>query len=236
MPAEDVMKHLLRKEYPRASEQQLNILYKKEVIDAYRLDPERYEPEEVEEGKMLLEAKADKYRDNFAEEQKKFLLPQPPEPNTEVDNTEVERQQAVEAYHSQIKESSYTKNIVTNGKITFGEGDEAFNFPVQANDLVGILTDTDKWASTMFKVEQNAEGKQTFVPDVEHQMLVAAVAKYGKGLFTEFAKHYKAIGGKAAIDPIENAKLPDSSTPSAATAAPTSIAAAMATQGYIKNG
>jgi hypothetical protein len=234
MPAEDVMRHQLRQDYPRATEAQLNVLFKREVIDAYKLDTERFDPEEVEEGRMLLEAKADRYRDTFAENQKKFLLPPPPEPQDEpVDNTEVLRQQKVEAYQSQIKESSYTKNILAQNKITLGEGEEAFNFPVNGNEVVGILTDDQQWAAAMFDISKDANGNTLYNPKVEHQALVATVAKHGMGFIKELAKHYKAIGAKALTDQIENVKPPDGSTASATEIAPNSAAAAMAKHGRI---
>jgi len=34
MPSEDVMRHQLREEYPKASEKQLEILFRKEVIES----------------------------------------------------------------------------------------------------------------------------------------------------------------------------------------------------------
>ena len=59
MTSEEVMRHQLRREYPKASEKALNALYKKEIVEAYKLDPDNYTEEEVEMGKLLLEAKAD---------------------------------------------------------------------------------------------------------------------------------------------------------------------------------
>jgi hypothetical protein len=63
--------------------------------------------------------------------------------------------------------------------------------------------------------------------------LVAAVAKHGKGLLIELAKHYKAIGGKKAVEPIENASVPNGAKPAMSEAAPSSPAAAMAKFGKL---
>ena len=46
---------------------------KKDFI--FVIDPEKYSEAEVERGKMLLEAKADRYRDEFKANQDKYLLP-----------------------------------------------------------------------------------------------------------------------------------------------------------------
>ena len=70
------MRHQLRREFPKASPQQLDALYKREVIKAYSLDS--VDEEELEEGRALLEAKADKFRDQFTQDQQSKLLPAPP--------------------------------------------------------------------------------------------------------------------------------------------------------------
>jgi hypothetical protein len=77
MPAEDVMRHQLRAEYPKASEAQLDVLYKKEIVEKYGLNS--YDEDEVNEGKLLLEAKAEKYRDDLVRQQQDRLLPQAPD-------------------------------------------------------------------------------------------------------------------------------------------------------------
>lgn len=57
MSAEDVMRHQLRLEYPKASERALEAIYKEEIINRYKLDPDTYTDDEIENGKLLLEAK-----------------------------------------------------------------------------------------------------------------------------------------------------------------------------------
>jgi hypothetical protein len=101
-------------------------------------------------------------------------------------------------------DSPYYRKVLSDNKITFGEGGEAFNFPVNAGELPDILYNGEKFVQSMFKVGATKDGAITLEADPEHQMLVAATAKYGKQLFVELAKHYKALGSKKAIDPIEN--------------------------------
>lgn len=206
MEPEDVMRHQLRVDYPKATAKQLEILYKKEVIDAYNLDSE--DPDELAEGKELLAAKADRYRDSFIENQKKYLLPERPEPKQVVpDNSaELQAKERVETYRKELLEHPYTKDIVANKKIKLGEGDEAFNYPVEAQDLIDVLSDPKRWSETMWDIEKGE-------PKTEHQLAVAAFALDSKKFLTEYAKHLKAIGAKQVIDPIENAKPADNSTP-----------------------
>lgn len=232
MSAEDVMRHQLRQEYPKASPQQLDVLFNREIVKAYSLDSE--DETELAEGKLLLEAKAEKYRDAFTAKQQDFLLPKPQQPKApEPDLQEQARKQEFEAYKSQLTNHKYTQAINASKAMTFGEGDEKFNFPVDPVALTDMLIDSEKWAENLFEVKDTPQGKQ-FTPDVEKQMLVAMVAKYGKSFMTEYAKHYKAIGGKSAIEPIENAKPADgTNAPSPAEAAPRTAAEAMAKFGRL---
>lgn len=240
MPAEEVMRHQLRKEYPKASEAAINAIYEDEVIDKYRLDPEKYTEAEVERGRLLLEAKADRHRDDFVENQKQFLIPKPPEPKPEVvDNSIAERQQQeIESYKRTVNSSAYTQNILTNKSLTIGEGPDAFKYPIEKpQELLETLFDDGKWQETQFDIVRNADGSlKSATPKIEHQLLVATVAKYGKAFLDEYANHFKSIGGRTAIAPIENAKEPVNQTATMSSPNPANAAAAMATQGRMVSG
>ena len=138
MPAEEVMRHQLRQEYPKVSEEQLNILFNRKITKAYSLDSE--DEDEKAEGKMLLEAEASKYRDIFINKQQDFLLPKPPEPkpsDLEVQQQLLnkQREQQFEAYKSDIDNNTYTKEVFANNKISIGDGEERFSYPVDAKEL-----------------------------------------------------------------------------------------------------
>jgi len=229
MEAEEVMRHQLRVEYPKANQRQLDILYKKEVVDAYNLDSDY--PDEVEEGKLLLGAKADKYRDSFISNQDKYLMPKPPEPKAEVvpDNSaELKAKENVEKYVKEIENDPYTKDIIANKKITLGEGEEKFSYPVDYSSLIGNLTDGEKWVSVMYD-------KDTGAPRISHQLLIAAVAEYGMEFLDAYAKHFKGLGAKEVVEPIDNASPADKSTPAKSDPLPTSAAQAMAKSGVRRN-
>jgi hypothetical protein len=128
----------------------------------------------------------------------------------------------------------YTREVLSTNKITIGEGESAFKFPVDINDVSDMLLDNGKFYEAMYEVKKDAQGNQlSATPKVEHQLLVAAVAKYGKGLFDEMAKHYKALGGKATIEPIENATMPNKNNLSKSVIADDSAAAQMARSGRL---
>ena len=224
MEAEDVMRHQLRVDYPKATEKQLEILYKKEIVEKYNLESD-FE-DEVADGKELLAVKADKYRDSLIEKQNKFLLPAAPEKKAEVTDNSAEQKakENIETYVKEISNDPYTKDIIANKKITIGEGDEKFSYPVDYNSLIGNLTDGNKWASVMYD-------KDTGKLRTEHQLLISTVAEYGMDFLKAYALHFKGLGGRVITDKIDNAKPPEKNTSSKAEPMPTSAAAAMAKMG-----
>lgn len=235
MSAEEVMKHQLREEYPKSSEKQLEILFKKKVIEAYSLDNE--DEDLREEGKLLLDAEADKYRDSLVERQKKSLAPAPPEARKpEPDKEQELADQNFEAYKSKIESDPYIKDIVTSNKITFGEGEEALTFPVTGKDIQALIYDNAKFAEAVSNKVVNKDGTISYSPDIKKQTLIAAVALYGDKFLDKLATHYKGLGGKAVTDSIENAKPADSVTTSTAKAEITDPAKAMASGGKIVTG
>ena len=238
MPAEEVMRHQLRQEYPKASEQQLGILFKKEVVEKYSLDPERFDESEVEEGRLLLEAKAEKFRDEFMTKQEQYLLPKAPEPKEEVtDNTEALQQAQFDNYKKQVTENPYVQEIFTKKVLGIGEGDEKFNLPIEnPTELTDMLLDSEKWKQSIFETKIGANGEEILVPDIEKQMFLAKAATDYKGLIRELAKHFKSLGSKAAIEPIDNASQPSNVQIPNSTAAPKTVAEAMAKHGTVNSG
>lgn len=205
LPPEEVMRHQLRVEYPKASDAQLEVLYQDKILERYKLTDD-FSEEEQNRGRLLLEAEADKYRDVLVERQQKFILPEAPksEPKaTEPDPMIAEQQRMIEDSKRSVIDSSLYRQIVSTNKLTIGEGDEAFSFPVDAKALTDNIYDAERMVSKLFNVSENG-GKLKLTADPKKQILVAAVMEYGDKFLVEMAKHYKAVGGKKAIEPIEN--------------------------------
>jgi hypothetical protein len=210
MPALEVMRHQLRQEYPLAKEAQFNVLFEEEVLKRYGLDSD--DEAVLERGRLLLEAKADNYRPKLIEQQQKQLIPKPPEPKATVNQPDpaveqekVRQQKEFEAYQQTVLSDNLVKDLYANKKITFEDG---FTFPVNPDAIRdNIFSDAVLFSKTFTKGPDN-----TVKPDVEKQVLMSLVAEYGKPFFVEYAKHYKSLGGKASIEPIENAKPPENST------------------------
>jgi hypothetical protein len=234
MPPEDVMRHQLRAEYPKASEAQLDVLYKKEIVEKYGLNS--YDEDEVTEGKLLLEAKAEKYREELVRQQQDRLIPQAPDRTQEM----MMEQQRLESISNNIindfNENPYTKEVLSKNAITIGEGADKFTFPIDAQEISQLVLHGDPTGESMFEIKKGANGEEVYVPKSQHQILVATVNKYGEKFITELAKHYKSIGGRAAIDPIDNAKPRETRTPSSSNEEPKTIAGAMAKYGRVSSG
>lgn len=236
MPSEDVMRHQLRKEYPKASDSQIELLYRKEVVEKYNLDS--IDEDELAEGRLLLDAKSEKFRDEFIKNQEKFLIPEPPEkPNGAAIDPEIEERRAmVERVTEQFHNDPYTKEVLSKNVISIGEGEDKFSFPIDGKAIADLVMNGDETGELMFDKQKDAGGNEVLVPKSKHQILVAAVNKYGEKLITELAKHYKSIGGKAAIEPIDNAKPNNTNNTSTAEQEPKTPAEWMAKKGYLSSG
>lgn len=236
MPATEVMRHQLRKEYPKATEKQIDALYKKQVLDNYKLDPNLYTEDEVAEGQLLLDAVADKHREQFVNEQQQFLIPKPSQKEEGPDLELQEASQLYNSYKQTFDNHTAVKEILSSKTLTLGEGDEKYNFPIPfADEIVNSIQDNLATYISIGKL--NKENISQLPPDfIENQILISAFSKNPKSFINALAEHYKTIGGKKAIEPIENAKPPINGDPAKAESNNLSPAAAMAKGGRITSG
>lgn len=224
MSSEDVMRHQLRQEYPKASQAALEALFKKEVTNAYNLNSE--DDEEVTEGKLLLDAKADKYRDGFIENQQKYLTPAKPQPKQ--DNTpspEVVQQQREETYRSQYLDNPVAKDISATKKLSVALGEnKAAVIDADIDSLIGIITNSKAYAESWDAM------------DSSEQFALAAFQKNPKKFLSDIVAHAKALGAKEVADPIENASPADKTKTAKSEVEPTSKAGLMAKHGTRNDG
>jgi len=231
MDSEQLMRHQLLDEYPDADEATINALYQRKVVRAYDLDSD--DADEKAEGKLLLDAEARKVKDNLISKQQQFLTPKPPEPKVAeptVDNEAVERQKRNEIIVNSIKDSPFTKELLSSGKMVIGEGENAFPYLIpKPQEVLDLMFDLNKYQEKVYTRQENSD---VLIPNVQKQLLLAAIANDTEGFFKKYNEHFKSLGSKAIIDPIENASAPSTSTSSAAEQAK-SVAAQMATGGKI---
>jgi hypothetical protein len=229
MPSEDVMRHQLREEYPKATEKQLDILFRKEIVEKYNLDS--MDDDLVEEGKLLLDAKAEYYREKLVQQQEQLQLPDYVNSASE---TEQRAQQEFENYKQNLISNQLTQELMQNKRLTIGEGDEKFSYNLtNPNNIVNNLFDSNAWANKLFDIQKDSQGNEVFVPNVEKQLLVSAILEDHKGFLKEMAKYYKSLGGKATIDSLENASPGGSSAPSKPASEPKTPAEWMAKSGRL---
>ena len=119
MSSEDVMRRQLREEYPKATEKQLEVLFRKEIVERYNLDS--MDEDLAEEGKLLLDAKAESYREKLIQQQEEFQLPKYVNSASE---SEVQAQQEFEKYKQNLISNQLTQDLLQNKRLTIGEGDE----------------------------------------------------------------------------------------------------------------
>lgn len=237
MSAEDVMKHQLREDYPGASSQQIEALFKREVIKAYSLDSD--DEAEAAEGRLLLEAKADKSRAALITKQQDYLVPKPPEPKpAEPDLVAQKQAQDFELYQENVNNSPFTKSMLTNKQLVIGEGETAYKHLLADPQLIlNSLFDPTVYAKSFFTKETKPDGSSHWTPDVEKQLFIHAALTDWKGLQKGLADHYISIGKNAAIAPIDNAKDTSANLPATpAQALAKNAAESMARQGSYNSG
>jgi hypothetical protein len=235
MAPEDVMKYQLQVQNPEFDAKQLDRLFKSKVIDRYKLDPQLFSEEEVEDGRIELMADVKSIRTTLAEQQQNYLFPKPV-PKEAGPDPKAQQQEALNEFKTQLNNDPVIKDIVANKRIMIGEGADAFSYAVDPSKLMDILLNDETWASKMLTMQEKPDGSKTWLPNGRKQALVSAILDDDEKFLREYATHYKALGGKAAIAPIENAKPPASETPSKSETEPASPAAAAAKRGRIVPG
>ena len=238
MQAEELMRHQLLGEYPQVSNETINALYKRRVIEAYNLDSD--DPEEVAEGRLLLDADSIKVREKLISEQQKFLTPKPPEPKAEepkVDTAAIQRQKAQEDFEKEIKDSSLINSVLSSKQLIVGDGEDKFTYTMEKpQDLVDLMLDTRKWVSKLFNYELNADGSvKTAKANIPKQLMVAAILNDDSDFFNKYNAHQRSLGSKSITDSIENASTPANNNGSSQSSTGLSIAAQLAKSGRITN-
>lgn len=144
MSPEQILKEDLRRQFPDMSEKTLNFKFNKELKDKYYLDREEY-PEgsdEAEVGQELMRLDAEQRRKAFIEEQNKFKAPEP-QPEVDATKREAELQQQRATLGNLVMNNEATTGLQKTKSISFGEGEESFNYPIEdPKALVDIALNT----------------------------------------------------------------------------------------------
>ena len=236
MPPEEVMRHQLKEQYPELDAKQLERLYNIKVVQRYKLDPQNNSEEDIADGQVELLADAKPVRQALVDKQQEYLLPKPVQRQAEPDQQAQQQQRDAEAWTAKINDSPVIKNIVANKYLTVGKGEDAYNIPVDPQRVVSILNNADEWVNSLFTTVQKPDGTTELIPNFEKQALVSAVMADDIGTIEGLAKHYKALGARSAVAPIENASIPGTSQPAKAEVSSNDPAKEMAKRGRVVRG
>lgn len=144
MSDEDILRRSLREQYAELSDKAFDKLYKQQVIDKFKLDPDEYTEDEFELGKELLKIEANKARQSYIEWQSKFSAPEP------VADTAADEEAArmMQQFEQNVKANQLTQKLISDKKISIKTSDGDFNFELQSPDtIVDMTLDNDKFFS-----------------------------------------------------------------------------------------
>lgn len=190
MPDEEVLRRDLREQYSGLSDAAFDRLYRQQVVDRFKLDPDQYSPEDIELGKELLKLEADSKREKFIQWQQSFKAPEPAKAEAEEDKT-------VEAFSKFVQESEATKSLLNDRRIVVKSGDQQFNFEVpNANDLVEMSVDNNKFFNLFVKEDGSV--------DLNKFYKVAAIAANEELYERSVINWAKSIGAQEVTKDIKN--------------------------------
>ena len=132
MTPEQLIKADMQKKYPGMNERALNFKYNKDLEEKYYLNRDDF-PEDSDEaiyGQEQLRIDAEQKRKQFIEEQQQFKAPEP-QPDLDATNREADLQRQRASLGESVMNNPFTKSLQANKYITFGEGEESFNYPVE---------------------------------------------------------------------------------------------------------
>jgi hypothetical protein len=183
MSDEQVMRRNLIKSNPTLSERNIERLFQRDVIDKYTLDEDKFDEDEVELGKELLKAEAQKLRKDFVDEQNKFTQP----PKTEGQETE-SQDKIIEQWTETVSNHAVTKNMLENKSISVEYGGSKFTYEVEnPQDLQDMTVDNNKFFSLFKDENENIDFEKWYKvlayatnPDVYDSSLIAHGQEMGQ--------------------------------------------------------
>jgi hypothetical protein len=202
MSDEQIMRRELEQANPTLSAKAIERLYNRDIVNKYSLDEDKYDQEEVELGKELLQADATKLRNKFVDEQKNFTQPEQKETeDTEtVDNTE-----QLEKWTETVSTSDYTKDVMDNKRILINYNDEKFSYEVENPDELKAMTVDNNKFFALFKDDKGQV-------DFDKWYRVLAYASDPEVYDSSLIAHGQEIGQEKVVKDLKNPTKPTKST------------------------
>jgi hypothetical protein len=192
MADEDIMRRELREQYPDVSDKAFDKLFKQQVVDKFKLDPEQWEEDDVDLGKQLLKSEAAKLRSKYQDWQNGFKAPEP-----EVDNNIEDAQRALQEFAEKTKANEVTRAILESKRIAIKDGENVFNYELSdPSELLDMTVDNTKF----FTQFVNGEGSL----DYAKWYKTAAYAKNPEQFEKSLINYGKTLGREEITKEIKN--------------------------------
>lgn len=197
----------MKKEFPKATDQQLQRMIAKKYNQT-----EFAEDEDKEDGLLLLERDANKLRQEKISQQQSFKIPDAIIPETIKTQQDFDLQmKAAQEQHQKEQEqiiqfyqnSEATKNLMTSKRVAIDLGDNGkFNFKIDKPELVTeAITNAEVWQ----KLTSTPQGE----PDVLKQQLISLFAFNPQKFASELVNFGKSLGEEKFVVEGQNAKKPN---------------------------
>jgi hypothetical protein len=196
MTAEQLLKLDLANKNKGMSERALNFKFNKEFSEKYYLNREDY-PEDSDEaifGEEQLRLDAEAKRKEFIDEQVKFKAPEAA-PDTEAPKRNAEIKERQEKQRAIVLNSPITKALQTAKAISFGVGEESFNYPI---------TNVQAIIDNAMQTVLNSETLDIKDAEMTNFYKLLAIGLDVDGFEKSLADHYRGIGKKKVQAEIQN--------------------------------
>jgi hypothetical protein len=185
MSDEEIMRRSLREQYPDVSDKAFDRLFKQQVIDKYKLDPDEYGEDDFELGTELLKSEASKARQKYVDWQNSFKAPEPTSDNTQA-QAQAEALETMQKFEQSVKSHELTKSILENKRLTIKVGEDEFAYEIPEPDaIVDMTVDNDKFFSQFAAGEGQVDFSKWYKTAAYSQnpeLFEKALINYGKTL------------------------------------------------------
>lgn len=196
---EEILRRDLQAKYKDLSQDELDLLYKKRVVEKYNLD-EMYSEEEQKLGRIELKYDTQPIRERLAEDQKKFRAPEK-EVQTPVDQTQVLQAQA-QQWKSTVDADPITQGLLNSKILAIGSGEQVANFEV--SNVESVLEKTYN-PQRFFESFTRQDGSV----DLAKWYKVIAFAENMDAYDRTSINHGKTIGRKEVFEELKNPPKPE---------------------------
>ncbi len=200
MTDQKIMRHNLKSQNPTLSDRAIERLYLRDIINKYSLDADRFDEDEVELGKELLKADADKLRKTLVDEQKNFIQPE----SKPEDNSEAEAQQT--AFIESVNTNKTTRDLLENKRILVDYNDQSFSYEIEnPEQLKDMALDSTKF----FALFQDEKG----IIDFDKWYKVASYALDPETYNQSLISHGVGLGQEKVVKDLKNPSKVTKSSP-----------------------